>query len=47
MKVGAVPIDVQHQKGGMVLPFEDVLDWTKFSISAGPVAGWVNGSMIQ
>ena len=35
MKAGAVPIDVQRQKGGMVLPFEDVLDWTKFSISAG------------
>ena len=35
MRAGAVPIDLQIRRGDMVLPWEDVLDWSKFSIMAG------------
>ena len=35
MKAGCVPVDIQRFKGQMMLPFEDILDWSKFSFSVG------------
>jgi len=35
MKAGCVPVDIQQYKGQMMLPFEDILDWSKFSFSVG------------
>ena len=35
MAAGCVPVDIQQFKRQMMLPFEDILDWSKFSFSIG------------